>query len=153
MIREWASKFRKSVSKRVVSRRRDFQVPIKITIEPDRHTGSLRMPESSNSISGETKDLSMTGIAFVVSSIRVQESYLVGEGRLLNAELNLPNGKIQIKLVGQRYKQIGKHVSTTKYLVGAEIVRMSDRDKALYKEFLKDKKLQTGTFELSTDEG
>ncbi len=153
MIRKWASKFRKSVSKRVVSRRREYHLPIEISFEPDRNTGSLQRPINKLSVRGETCDLSETGIGFVVSSIRLREYYLVGEGRVLTAELKLPNGRIKMQIVGQRYEQVGQHASNTKYLVGAKIVQISEGDKDIYSSFLEKNKQKTGMLELGIDEG
>ncbi len=152
MIRKWTSKFRKSLSKRVVSPRRKFEIPIKISLEPDRSTGNLRMPFKDLSITGETRDLSTTGIAFVVPAIRLREYYLVGEGRKLNVELSLPNGKVNMLLMGLRYKQVGIHLSITEYLIGAKILNISEGDKEIYKEFLSKKKYKAGALELGVDE-
>lgn len=154
MIREWASKFSKSVNKRVVARRREMKLPIKISIEPDRNTGSLQMPVKEFSIKGETHDLSATGIAFIVSSIRINELYLVGEGRMLNAEITLPNGKVNIQMKGERYEQVGnQHLSMSEYMVGARIVKMTNADKEIYEEFLKGKKGKASALELGINKG
>src|SRR4051812_17435784 len=121
MIRKLVAKFNRSITERVVSPRKNYEIPIKVWFEPDRNTGRLKMPLENLVIIGETKDLSRSGIAFVVSAIRIQENYLVGEGRTLNAELDLPDGKIQMQIVGQRYEQVGQHISTARFLIGARI--------------------------------
>ena len=141
------------MDKRTVSRRKKAQLSITVSFEPDKNTGSLPRSISDLSIRGETRDLSDSGVGFVVSSIRLREYYLVGEGRVLNAELNLPNGKVRMQMMGQRYKQIGQHVSTTQYLVGAKILKMSESDRETYYEFLRKKKLAGGMLELGIDEG
>ncbi len=155
MLRKFFSKLNRSVSKQVVAQRRDHAVPIRLTFEPDRTTGKLRMP-SDLCIVGETKDMSQTGIAFVVNSVRVREYYLVGEGRTLNAELDLPNGKVKVQIVGQRYEQIGEHISVSQYLIGAKIVHMTDEDREAYKYFLRygknSGKGNTATLQLGIDE-
>ena len=151
MIREWIEKVSKSVSGRTSSRRRELSLPIKISFVPDRKTGSLQMPRENLSITGETRDLSATGVAFIVSSIRIKEAYLVGEGRTLNAEITLPIGKITLQLKGERYEQIGdQHLSISEYIVGAKIVHMSNADKEAYVAFLSNKKQQAGTLNLGT---
>lgn len=137
MIRKLISKFNKSLAKRVVSVRHKSEAPIKIWIEPDRNTGRLQMPVENLSIAGETQDLSISGIAFVVSSIRIRENYLVGEGRVLNVELDLPDGKVKMQIVGQRYEQVGQHISTAKFLIGAKIVKISTEDREIYEHFLR----------------
>lgn len=107
------------------------------------------MSANNLSIRGETKDLSESGIAFIVSAIRVQEHYLVGDGSTLIAEVDLPNGNIKMKIVGKRYEQVGIHVSTTQYLVGAKIVGMSETDIEVYNEFLKSKGHKAASLELA----
>jgi hypothetical protein len=155
MFRNLISKLNRSVSKQVVAARRDYVVPIKLTFEPDRNTGKLRMPVNELAIIGETRDLSHSGIGFVVSAIRLKEYYLVGEDRVLNAELDLPNGKVKFQIVGQRYEQVGEHISVSKYLIGAKIVNMSEENREVYKYFLrhgKKVKRGTGTLQLGIDE-
>ncbi|MEO8072904.1 MAG: PilZ domain-containing protein [Acidobacteriota bacterium] len=136
MIREFFAQFNKTLAKRVVSSRYSYQVPIKLTFEQENKTGRLKMPKIPLYINGETKDLSQSGIGFMVSSIRLQENYLVGEDRVLNAELDLPNGKISMKVVGRRYEQLGEPTSSGKFLIGAKILEMSDEHKEFYEHFL-----------------
>lgn len=144
--------FSRSVNKRVVSRRRALSVPVKISFEPDKSTGGLVIPAPDLSIRGETKDLSSSGIAFVVSSIRLQQYYLVGEGRKLNAVITLPKGKIKMQLMGERYEQIGEHVSTTQYLIGARILDISEGDRRTYTDFLRGRHRKSGQLTFGVDE-
>lgn len=80
--------------------------------------------------------MSKTGIAFIVPAIRLREYYLVGERRTLNAEIDLPSGKIQMQIVGQRYEQVGKHISEARFLIGATIIRIDAQQREAYEEFL-----------------
>ncbi len=151
MIRDWISNFSKSVNKHTVARRREMSVPIKITFDVDRNMGNLQ-PFNNLFIMGKTTDISSSGIGFIVSSIRLKEFYLVGEDRVLNAELNLPNGKIAMQMQGKRYEQIGnKHLSISEYIIGAKIVRISDDDLLVYDECLKGKRHKTISLNLKTD--
>jgi len=153
MIRKLISKFNRTFNEKVVSVRKDFHVPIKIWLEPDRQTGKLQLPIENLSISGETKDLSATGIGFIVSSIRLKEHYLVGEGKTLNAEIDLPGGKVRMQIIGQRHEQFGKHISTAKFLVGAKITKMSEQDREAYEDFLRyGKKRMKKSLALGIDE-
>jgi hypothetical protein len=156
MIRKLVSKLNKSITERVVSPRRDYEIPIKVSFEPDRNMGRLQTPLKSLSISGQTKDLSKSGIAFIVSSIRLREYYLVGENRTLSAELDLPGGKVKMEIIGQRYEQISdQHNSVSKFLIGAQIRQMEPTDREAYEEFLhfgkKILKSKTGSLELGVD--
>ena len=155
MIRKLISKFNKSIAKRVVSVRHDYEVPIKVWIEPDRVTGRLQKSVEHLMISGETRDLSKTGIAFIVPAIRLREYYLVGENRTLNAELDLPGGKIQMQIVGQRYEQVGQHISESRFLIGAIIQKIGAPEREAYEEFLRlgKKRGKAKGFELGIDKG
>lgn len=136
MIRKLIARFNKSVSERRAAPRYDFQAPVKIWIQPPGKTGKLQTPAEPLCIYGETKDLSAAGIAFLVPSIRIRESYLVGENCLLNAELDLPAGRLRMQIIGQRYEQIGEHLSVSRYLIGASIEQMKAEDREIYEHFL-----------------
>ena len=139
---------------RVVSVRHNVAVPIKLSFEPSGKTGKLSAPPQILYITGETKDLSNTGVAFIVSTIRIKENYMVGEGRVLNAEIDLPNGKISMKVVGQRYEPVeDQHLSASKYLVGASIAEISDEHREVYEYFLRNGgvKKNTGGLKLGID--
>ena len=154
MIRKLVSKFNKSITERVVSPRKKYEVPIKIWFEPERKTGRLQMPVENLVMTGETKDMSRTGIGFIVSAIRIQENYIVGGGRVLYAELDLPSGKIQMQLVGMRYEEVGQHISTARFLVGAKITRISEEARDAYEYFLRHgNKRKKGSFALGIDKG
>lgn len=154
MIRELVSRLNKSVSKRVVAPRREFSVPISISIESGRNTGKLLMPTEKLSIRGETVDLSKTGIGFLVSSIRIKEYYLVGEDRPLIAELDLPNGRVKMQVVGRRYEHNDEiHSSGAQFLIGASIYGMTAENREAYEEFLRlGGKVKGKILQLKTDQ-
>lgn len=137
MIRELIRKLFSKVTERTHSARKRFNSPIKIVFPPSANTGKLRAPGDLLYITGETHDLSQTGIAFIVSSIRVRENYLVGQDRRLHAEIDLPDGKVKMTLIGRRYERVGVHLSTERFLIGAEIVEISKADREAYDHFLR----------------
>ncbi len=137
-LRKLFRKINESLTGKLISKRFPTKVPIKITIYPEIVTGKLKSARTpSFSISGETVDLSKTGVGFMVSSIRLKEYYLVGENRRLYAEMDLPNGKVRMELLGVRYEQINVHDSDSKYLIGAKITSIDPKSKEIYEEFLK----------------
>jgi hypothetical protein len=154
MIRALVTKITGMIAERSHASRKKYQAPVRIRFEPIRTTGNLTASSDGLFLSGETSDLSGTGIAFVVSAIRVKEYYLVGQDRILNAEIDLPGRTVIMKVIGRRYERIGVHLSTEKYIVGAEIVEISKADRAAYDIFLqyggKGPK-PTGTMELGID--
>ena len=141
MIRKLIQRFNRSMSERISPMRLKYEFPIKIWFEPDEaicKTARLKTPAEENLfIWGETQDLSRSGIAFLVPSIRIRENYLVGANRLLVAELDLPNGRAQMRLLGKRYEQIGEHLSVARYLIGASIERITPENLEIYDYFLK----------------
>lgn len=153
MIRKLIALLNSSVTKQIVAPRREFNVPIKVSITPQLNTGRLNMSHTEYSIRGETKDLSKTGIAFIVPSIRIREYYLVGASRPLNVEVDLPNGKIRMQMVGMRYEQIGIHDSVSDFLVGAKITKMDKADREVFEDFLQLGKMakKGGVLQLKTE--
>lgn len=155
MLRRFISKFNRTVSKRVVANRRKYGAPIKVSFEADNSNGRVKTARKALSIVGETTDLSSSGIGLIVPAIRLKEFYLVGENRVLSAEIDLPTGKIQMRIVGRRYEQIGEHISTSRYLIGARILDMADDHREAYETFIKygDKvRKGAGSLKLGIDE-
>jgi hypothetical protein len=139
MLRELASKFSVSWIERRASVRKKFQVPVKVCFAPEKNPHNITPCEESF-LSGETVDLSESGIAIIVSSIRIKEKYLVGQERILHVEMDLAGKKIQMRVLGKRYERVGIHASTEKYLVGAAITEMSADDRTKYEYFLRNGK-------------
>jgi hypothetical protein len=124
---------------------------VKVWFAPEQNTANLSLTNENAYLSGETTDVSATGIGFIVASIRISEKYLVGQERILNVELDLAGRKIRMQVIGRRYEKVGIHVSTEKYLVGAEIVRMIESDRDAYEDFLKNGKKYKAKLEKSLE--
>ncbi len=127
---------------------------MKVWVEPTINTERNRERAMNACILGETVDLSRTGVAFIVPSIRQQEVYLVGQERNLHIEIDLPNGKVHLQAVGRRYEKVGMHISTERFLVGAHIVKIDPADEERYNYFLTNRrkfKKHAGTLELGID--
>ncbi len=137
MLRNIVAKLNSIFTESAHAARKRYNLPIKIVFEPTFKTGGLTSPNENLYISGETFDLSRSGVGFIVSAIRVRENYLVGQDRHLNAEIDLPEGKIRMKVIGRRYEKVGIHLSTERFLIGAEIVEISKDDREVYEHFLK----------------
>jgi hypothetical protein len=152
MFRKFVERLRESLRKHPISSsnrvRRKVCVPVTISIVPDstgvrrRDTGKLVMSEETTkavlSVKGETSDVSESGLAFIVPSVRLGQYYLVGaEGRTLSVVLDLPSGKVCFEAIGRRHEQIGADASATKYLIGAQVTRISEADRRAYNEFVR----------------
>ena len=137
MIRELFNKFNRSLSDRMVPSRRSHKAPIKVWFDPDINNERSREAARSACVLGETVDISRTGVAFIVPSIRVKEKYLVNQERPLNIEIDLPTGKVYMRVIGRRYEKVGVHISVEKFLVGAHILKLSGANKEMYETFLR----------------
>jgi hypothetical protein len=140
MIRELVSRFSVSWVERRASVRKKFELPVKVCFAPEKNPLNITAPCEELFLSGETVDLSESGIAFVVASIRIKEKYLVGQERLLNVEMELAGKKIHMQVTGKRYERVGIHASTERYLIGAAITNMSPEDRQKYEYFLRNGK-------------
>ena len=145
MLREIVSRFNRTLVERRASVRRKFEVPVKVCFAPQADGVIRRGGCDEAYLSGETVDMSETGIGILVSSIRIKEKYLVGQERPLTVELDLAGKRVTMRVLGVRYERVGIHVSVEKYLVGARIIEMDENDRAAYERFLNNgKKLLQG---------
>lgn len=135
MLRELVSRFSRTVAERRASVRKKYSVPVKVCFAPEKSLVKGRCDEAF--LSGETSDVSETGIGFIVSAIRIKEKYLVGQDRLLNVELDLAGTKVRMQVRGVRYERIGIHLSTERYVIGAQIESVNDEDQAAYEHLLR----------------
>jgi hypothetical protein len=70
-------------------------------------------------------------------SIRVNQDYLVGQDRLLIVEMDIHDRTIVMKAIGRRYEEVGEHLSVRRFIVGVEIVDMTETDRDAYEYFIK----------------
>ncbi len=155
MLRKLVNKLNRKLTNSMVPSRRRYAASIKVWFDPDTSSEQARERARSSFIIGETVDISRTGVAFLVPSIRINEKYLVGHERPLNVEIDLPTGRVEIRLIGKRYEKVGVHVSTERFLVGAQIVDLRGPDKDAYELFLRkgnrSSRTSTASLELGID--
>ena len=137
MIRSLVNKITGLIAERSHSPRRKCEAPVRVWFDPLKLRGFTVTSAEGIYMSGETVDVSKTGIAFLVPQIRIKENYLVGQERPLNVEIDLPGGRVRMQVIGRRYEREGIHLSDERYLVGAEIVEMSKQDREIYNQFLR----------------
>ncbi len=131
LIRKFAAELTGFVMSRLTAPRKKLCVPVTISLDSEK-TATAKTIYAN----GETKDLSKSGVAMIIPSIRLCEKYLVGEDRTIYAVMDLPNGKIKLELIGCRYEHLGIHDTVSSYLIGARIIYMSQADRELYDEYL-----------------
>lgn len=88
-------------------------------------------------LEGHTRDLSACGLAVVLPAIRIGERYLTGDTHVLRITLKLPTASVQIQGVPVRYEQLDEDDEDTGYFIGVRIKEMSDKDRALFDEYLR----------------
>ena len=128
LIRTIAGRLRELVGNNRRAPRREARLHVSV-VPLDaraRATGGVRR---ASQLEGHTRDLSATGLAFVVPAIHVGGRYLTGEDRKLRIALDLPPGPVQFHASPVRYERLDE--DETGYLIGAHIMEMTESDRAL----------------------
>jgi hypothetical protein len=83
---------------------------------------------------GHTVNISAHGLAVVLHAQNIDEQYLLGAEGSMAIELDLPNGSsIEIQATPVRYEK-----QEEGYLIGARISEMSQRNRGLFEEYLRE---------------
>lgn len=114
--------------------RRRIRLPVSLSLhEPGkRANGGRPLP----SLEGYTQDLSATGLALIVPAIRIGGHYLAGGDRTLQVLLDLPNGRVQMRVTSVRYEPVDENKSEEGYMIGVRIDEMNEQDRKLLKAYL-----------------
>jgi c-di-GMP-binding flagellar brake protein YcgR len=135
MLRNLINRLSGFIAERSHPPRRRCELPVKVWFDVDSNA-DLHSSEIDLYLSGETVDLSQSGIGMLLPAIRIKEKYLVGQDRVLNIQLDLPSGSIRLKAIGRRYEREVGHLSSEKFLIGVEITQIEKKQKEAYEEFL-----------------
>ena len=87
-------------------------------------------------LAGYSRDVSATGLALIVPTIRVGGQYITGENRTLEIMLKLPTGDVQVRATPVRYNPLEEDGADTGYLIGVQIIWMSDEDRKRFDAYL-----------------
>ena len=133
-FRSLAARLRKYIKDRRHAERRNVRLPISASfIEKTKKLNSRR---PLTTLKGHTVDISGDGMAIVVPSIHIEGHYLVGEGRTLVVELQLPDGPVNINVVPVRYERMDEDETATGYLIGSRITEISDPDRKRFMAYI-----------------
>jgi hypothetical protein len=89
-------------------------------------------------LAGRLENISETGLAMVVPSIRLGDYYLAGADHTLNVALELASGPVQLNAAPVRYERIEKDDgASVGYLIGAQIKEISDSDRKRLNAYLR----------------
>jgi hypothetical protein len=85
---------------------------------------------------GFTRDISESGLALLVSAKSMSVLYSLGQNYTLQLMLNLPSGPVELEATPARFKHINEGEAGSFILIGAQITKMSDADRARFVEYL-----------------
>lgn len=135
LMRSIAARLRRFVGDRRRAKRYKTRLLVNVSL-PGAKTGNSstrRVP----SLQGHTRDISTSGIAVIVPSIRIGGHYLTGEDRTLRLTLALPAGPTEVQVVPVRYERLEEDPTEEGYLIGARITEMSDNDRGRYLAYIR----------------
>ncbi|HVF26932.1 MAG TPA: PilZ domain-containing protein [Pyrinomonadaceae bacterium] len=135
LIRSIAARLREFVGNNRRAPRRGARLPMSVApLDGREHVTGAR---NYSTLRGHTRDVSATGLGFVVPAIHIGGNYLTGENRKLQISLDLPSEPIQINAAPVRYERLDEADTDTGYLIGAHITEMSDPDRTRFTEYLR----------------
>src|SRR5882724_11994732 len=115
LTRSIAARLRRYISNRRRAVRLRHRLPFSLSLVDDRLAKGSRKPRS---IDGHTLDISASGLALIVTVIRIGDQYLAGENRRLLISLELPAGPVAIEATSVRYERLDESESEMGYLIG-----------------------------------
>lgn len=135
LARSIVGRLRSFIRDRRGERRRSVHLPVSVSlINLSAHRNGAR---GARLVDGHTHDISANGLSLIVPVIRIGENYLTGEDRRLQVRLELPVGPVDIEASPVRYERLEERSDESGYLIGVRIRRMSEGDRARYREYLK----------------
>lgn len=98
---------------------------------------SRQQLEHAPYLEGDTSDLSASGLGLVVPAIRINDRYLTATDQTLHLLLELPSGRIEMRVAPVRYEQLEREGTSSGYLIGVRIAGLSDDDRARFEDYLR----------------
>ena len=134
-IRYLLGRLRGAVSDRRRAPRYDVRLSFSVSIlDDDARHENARPPLT---LVGRTRNLSDTGFALVVPSLRLGTNKLDDGNSTLRLMLDLPTGTVEVHLVPVRSHQLGENDKDVGYFIGAKITHLSDDASARLLKFLR----------------
>lgn len=137
LMRSMVGRLRTLLNNRRAARRFPVQLPCGVFLANAKWRVGEPPPARAPRVEGMTRDISATGLELVVPSIHVGGRYLAGETVALSLSLKLPTGSVELRVVPVRYEHLPDDGDERGYLIGVHIETMTDPDRALYNEHLR----------------
>ena len=135
LIRYLLGRFRGSVGNRRRAPRYDARRSFSVSIVDE--GAGLEDTRPQHPLVGHTRNLSETGLALIVPSLRLGTNKLNDENRTLRLMLDLPTGTAEIHVVPVRSLQLGEEDPDSGYVIGVRIIHLSDDARARLTKFLR----------------
>jgi hypothetical protein len=136
LIRSIAARFREYLGNR--RRLPRYRVRLSVRVSPVRTATPARISTSEqDALYGYTRDMSASGLALVLPAIRINNIYLMGEGRTLEILIEHESEPIVIYAVPVRYERLEEGEADKGYLIGVRISEMTEGDRTRYTALLK----------------
>lgn len=114
-----------------------YRVRLSVSVSPVQAAKPARVSTGRNALYGYTRDISSSGLALILPSIRINNLYLTGEDRMLEILIEHEDEPIVVYGVATRYEKLDEEEADKGYLIGVRIIDMSTDDRALFTELLK----------------
>jgi hypothetical protein len=128
------SRLRQYVGDRRISKRHLAHLDLSLSLAAS--TKSLNGARRVDTMAGHTVDLSTNSLALVVPRITLGDHHLVGENRIINLKVELPDGPVEMQTAPVRYERLEEHRVETGYLIAVKIVKMNDADRVRFSEYV-----------------
>lgn len=128
VIHATVARLRRFIGNRRRVLRHETRLPLSLRLLNNESGGG----ETAPTLEGNTRDISETGLTFVVPSIHFDDTSVGMADRPLQIVLELPVGPIEIHAAALRYEQHHR----LGYLIFARITHMSDVDRTRYTAYL-----------------
>ena len=90
--------------------------------------GDQQSPPRALKLVGHTRNISETGLAFIVPSLRIGEQFVPLLNSRMLITLYLPSGYVEIHATPVRYEQLPAQDPERGYLIGVRITEMADEE-------------------------
>ena len=113
-----------------------LRVRLLFSISVSRKARANGAAPSDRTLKGHTRDISSSGLAMMLPQVHLEGHHLAADGRELQVVLELPGGAIPLVVLPRRYEKLDEAELGCNYLIGAKIVRMEDKDRNRFEEFI-----------------
>lgn len=128
-----------------------MRLPLSVSLL-DSKTKAASLPYSP-AMSGYLRDISKTGLALVVPSIRFGNCFLLSGHDPLRVIVELPNRALNIQVEPVRYYRFEEEEQNDRrYLIGARIMEMTDSDREHLAQYIQQtRKSKAASFSFARD--